>query len=39
MQTGDGILKITAVQPEGKKRMAVRDFLLGYPVKAGEKLG
>ena len=39
VQTGNGILKITAVQPEGKKRMAVKDFLLGYPVKAGEKLG
>ena len=39
VQTGKGILKITAVQPEGKKRMAVKDFLLGYPVKAGEKLG
>lgn len=38
VQTGEGILKITAVQPEGKKRMAVRDFLLGYPMKAGEKL-
>lgn len=38
VQTGDGILKITAVQPEGKKRMAVRDFLLGYPVKTGECL-
>ncbi len=39
VQTGKGILKITAVQPEGRKRMAVKDFLLGYPVKAGEKLG
>lgn len=39
VQTGKGTLKITAVQPEGKKRMAVKDFLLGYPVKAGEKFG
>lgn len=39
VQTGDGILKISAVQPEGKKRMEVKDFLLGYPVKVGEKLG
>lgn len=37
VKTGDGILKILAVQPEGKKRMPVRDFLLGYPVKAGER--
>ncbi|MDE7247969.1 MAG: methionyl-tRNA formyltransferase [Lachnospiraceae bacterium] len=36
VQTGSGVLKVTAVQPEGKKRMAVKDFLLGYPVKAGE---
>lgn len=36
VQTGDGALKVTAVQPEGKKRMAVKDFLLGYPIKAGE---
>lgn len=39
VQTGAGVLKVTAVQPEGKKRMAVKDFLLGYPVKAGECLG
>lgn len=39
VQTGDGMLQISAVQPEGKKRMEVKDFLLGYPVKAGEKLG
>ena len=39
VQTGEGCLRITAVQPEGKKRMAVKDFLLGYPVEAGEKLG
>lgn len=39
VKTGDGILKITAVQPEGKKRMPVKNFLLGYPVKAGEQLG
>lgn len=39
VQTGDGILKLCVVQPEGKKRMEVKDFLLGYPVKVGEKLG
>jgi len=39
VQTGKGLLKILAVQPEGKKRMAVRDFLLGYPVKPGDKFG
>ncbi len=35
VQTGRGVLKVKAVQPEGKKRMAVKDFLLGYPMKAG----
>lgn len=39
VQTGNGVLILKSVQPEGKKRMAVRDFLLGYPVKPGEKLG
>ena len=39
VQTGDGILRLTEVQPEGKRRMAVKDFLLGYPIKAGERLG
>lgn len=38
VQTGKGILKILEVQPEGKKRMAVKDFLPGYPVKVGETL-
>ncbi|MDE6318870.1 MAG: methionyl-tRNA formyltransferase [Lachnospiraceae bacterium] len=39
VQTGDGILRLIEVQPEGKRRMAVKDFLLGYPIKAGERLG
>lgn len=39
VQTGQGVLKILAVQPEGKKRMAVKDFLLGYPVKSGDIFG
>ncbi|MDO4513690.1 MAG: methionyl-tRNA formyltransferase [Lachnospiraceae bacterium] len=36
VQTGEGILKVTDVQLEGKKRMAVRDFLLGIKLQAGE---
>lgn len=39
VQTGKGVLKILEVQPEGKKRMAVKDFLLGYPVKPGDAFG
>ena len=37
--TGDGGLQILELQIEGKKRMACKDFLLGYPVSVGEKLG
>jgi methionyl-tRNA formyltransferase len=27
------------LQPEGKKRMAARDFIHGYHPRSGEKLG
>ena len=37
--TGDGILRILEVQLEGKKRMTVKDFLLGYRLNVGDKLG
>lgn len=36
---GHGGLQILELQIEGKKRMACKDFLLGYPVSIGEKLG
>lgn len=36
---GEEALRIRSVQLEGKKRMAVKDFLLGYPVAAGDVLG
>ena len=36
---GQGILAVREVQIEGKKRMPVSAFLLGYPVKAGDRLG
>lgn len=39
VKTGDGSLKLTEVQLEGKKRMPVKDFLLGYQMKVGEMLG
>ncbi|MDE6608075.1 MAG: methionyl-tRNA formyltransferase [Lachnospiraceae bacterium] len=39
VNTGEGKLALTSVQLEGKKRMEVKDFLLGYKVEAGEKLG
>ena len=37
--TGEGILRIKNLQLEGKKRMCVKDFLLGYQLKAGVMLG
>ena len=33
------VLKLLTVQPEGKKRMAARDFIHGYHPKTGEQLG
>lgn len=38
VQTGEGILMITEVQLEGKKRMPVKEFLLGYQMHVGEIL-
>lgn len=37
--TGEGLLRIKQLQLEGKKRMSVKDFLLGYPLKEGMTLG
>lgn len=39
VQTGEGYLAITELQLEGKKRMPVAAFLLGYDVKIGTILG
>lgn len=39
IRTGEKDLKITKLQLEGKKRMAVKEFLLGYKMQTGEKLG
>ena len=36
---GNTALELLEVQPEGKKRMAARDFAHGYRPKPGEKLG
>lgn len=33
------LLRLHEVQPEGKRRMTVRDFLNGMRVRAGERLG
>ena len=39
VRCGQGILAVREVQIEGKKRMPVSAFLLGNPVKAGDRLG
>ncbi len=39
VNTGDGVLEISEVQLEGKKRMDVKSFLLGNEVEPGMKLG
>ncbi|MCC8065739.1 MAG: methionyl-tRNA formyltransferase [Clostridiales bacterium] len=36
VNTGDGVLSVLELQPEGKKRMPVDAFLRGYPVNEGE---
>jgi methionyl-tRNA formyltransferase len=36
---GSGSLRMEELQAEGKKRMKVKDFLLGCRLSAGEKLG
>lgn len=39
VKTGNGLLKVKSIQLEGKKRMSVHDFLLGYHLDMGTKLG
>lgn len=36
---GEGVVRITQIQPVGKKMMPVAEFLRGYPIKPGDKLG
>ena len=36
---GDGVLSILALQPAGKRHMAVDEFLRGYPVQVGDRFG
>lgn len=38
VQTGDGFLSLLEVQLEGKKRMPVREFLMGNRIAAGDVL-
>jgi methionyl-tRNA formyltransferase len=36
VQTGDGVLAITELQPSGKKRMSAEDYLKGPKIQAGD---
>jgi methionyl-tRNA formyltransferase len=36
--TGEQAALLTQVQPESKRAMGVQEFLLGYRVRAGERL-
>ena len=37
--TGQGRLDITGVQPAGRRRMSMQEFLAGHPVRVGEHFG
>jgi len=39
VQTGRGILKLKELQLEGKKKITADEFMRGYRIKAGERLG
>ena len=39
IQTGEGGLKVTSLQLEGKKRMDTDAFLRGFSVEIGMKVG
>lgn len=36
---GEGAILLREVQLEGKRRMPIRDFLLGHPIAVGTRLG
>ncbi len=37
VKCGKGVLRITELQPEGKKRMQSRDYLLGHVLSKGDR--
>ncbi len=39
VQTGVGVLEVLEVQPESKSRMKAQDFIAGFQLKRGMKLG
>lgn len=39
VRAGDGVLVIEELQPAGRRRMTVREFLAGHPIQVGDILG
>ena len=37
VQTGGGALEIQRLQPEGKRAMTAAEFLVGNPVRPGDR--
>jgi len=39
IMTGDGVLQVKELQPEGKRRMTTEEYLRGYPLVPGVVFG
>lgn len=39
VKSGDGVVLILELQPEGRRRMTAGEFLRGHPLKPGDQLG
>lgn len=39
VQTGTGCIALMTVQPEGRRRMSAGEFVRGYRIRPGERLG
>jgi methionyl-tRNA formyltransferase len=39
LMTGDGCLLVLRVQPAGRKAMSAADYLKGYRLQRGNRLG
>jgi methionyl-tRNA formyltransferase len=39
IKTGDGCLLVLRVQPAGRKAMSAADYVKGYRLRRGDRLG
>jgi methionyl-tRNA formyltransferase len=39
VRAGEGAVQLIELQPAGKKRQTAKEFLRGYPLKDGDRLG